>query len=151
MIQDTVNVLGIPQARDIAGTLAGKILNVLVMCWVGTCMVLCPFPCNALVMYWTGTLALAPSERTLIYHVLLNRRNGLVSTLYLGGERGQYNRPIKKQPIKEQPNKLIKYYPRVGTGSQRPEPKNLRNFDLKFSKQFCFFRGGPLVHDSMGI
>ena len=57
-----MNVLGIPQAREIAGTLAGKILNVLGMCWVGTCMVLCPFPCNVLVMYWPGTQALAPSE-----------------------------------------------------------------------------------------
>ena len=56
-----MNVLGIPQAREIAGTLAGKILNVLVMCWVGTCMVLCPFPCNVLVMYWPGKLVLAPS------------------------------------------------------------------------------------------
>ena len=56
-----MNVLGIPQAREIAGTLAGKILNVLVMCWVGTCMVLCPFPCNVLVMYWPGIQALAPS------------------------------------------------------------------------------------------
>ena len=63
MIQDTVNVLDISQAREIAGTLAGKILNVLVMCWAGTCMVLCPFPCNVLVMYWPGTLALAPSAR----------------------------------------------------------------------------------------
>ena len=59
-----MNVLDIPQAREIAGTLAGKILNVLVMCWAGTCMVLCPFPCNVLVMYWTGTLALAPSVNT---------------------------------------------------------------------------------------
>ena len=56
-----MNVLGIPQAREIAGTLAGKILNILVMCWAGTCMVLCPFPHNVLVMYWPGTLALAPS------------------------------------------------------------------------------------------
>ena len=53
---------GIPQAKEIAGTLTGEILNVLVMCWAGTCMVLCPFPCNVLVMYWPGTLALAPSD-----------------------------------------------------------------------------------------
>ena len=61
MIQDTVNVLGIPQAREIAGTLAGQILNVLGVYWVGTRMVLCPFPCNVFVMYWPRTLALAPS------------------------------------------------------------------------------------------
>ena len=61
VIWDTVNVLAIPQAREIAGTLAGKILNGLVMYWVGTCMVLCLFPCKVLVMYWLGTLALAPS------------------------------------------------------------------------------------------
>ena len=57
-----MNVLGIPQAREIAGTLAGQILNVLGVYWVGTCMVLCPFPCNVFVMYWPRTLALAPSE-----------------------------------------------------------------------------------------
>ena len=61
VIQDTVNVLGIPQAREIAEKLAGRILNVLVMYWVGTCMVLCPFPCNILVMCWPGTLAPVPS------------------------------------------------------------------------------------------
>jgi len=39
---DTVNVLAIPQAREIAGTLAGKILNVLGMDQVGISQVLCP-------------------------------------------------------------------------------------------------------------
>jgi len=56
-----VNVLTIPQARDTAGKLAGKILNVLGMDWVGTSQVLCPFPCDVLAMYWPSTLALAPS------------------------------------------------------------------------------------------
>jgi len=56
-----VNVLTIPQARDTAGKLAGKILNVLGMDWVGTSQVLCPFPCNVLAMYRPSTLALAPS------------------------------------------------------------------------------------------
>ena len=56
-----MNVLDISQAREIGGTLAGKILNGLVMYQVGTCMVLCPFPCNVLAMYQLGTLALAPS------------------------------------------------------------------------------------------
>jgi len=62
MTWDTVNVLSIPQARDIAGKLAGKILNILEMNQVGTSQVLCPFPCDVLVMYWPGTLALTPSE-----------------------------------------------------------------------------------------
>ena len=62
MTWDTVNVLTIPQAREIAGKLAGKILDVLGMYQVGTCLVLCPFPCDVLAMYQPGTLALAPSE-----------------------------------------------------------------------------------------
>ena len=62
MIWDTVNVPAIPRAREIAGTLAGKILNGLVMYWVGTCMVFCLFPCDVLVMYQLSTLVLAPSE-----------------------------------------------------------------------------------------
>jgi len=41
--------------------LAGKILDVLGMYQVGTCLVLCPFPCDVLAMYRLGTLALAPS------------------------------------------------------------------------------------------
>jgi len=53
-----VNVLAIPQAREIAGTLAGKILNVLGMDWVGISQVLCPFPCDVLAMYRPGKLAL---------------------------------------------------------------------------------------------
>ena len=61
MTWDTVNVLVIPQARKIAGKLAGKILDVPGMYWVGTCLVLCPFPCDVLVMYQPSTLALAPS------------------------------------------------------------------------------------------
>ena len=64
MTWDTVNVLTIPQAREIAGKLAGKILDVLAMYWVGTCLVLCPFPCDGLVMYRIGTLVLAPSVKT---------------------------------------------------------------------------------------
>ena len=62
MTWDAVNVLAVPQAREIAGKLAGKILNVLGMDWVGTSQVLCPFPCDVLVMYQPGTLDLAPSE-----------------------------------------------------------------------------------------
>ena len=62
MTRDTVNVLAIPQAREIAGKLAGKILDVPRMYQVGTCLVLCPFPCNVLVMHRPGTLALAPSD-----------------------------------------------------------------------------------------
>jgi len=59
---DTVNVLAIPWAREIAGTLAGEILNVLGMDQVGISQVLCPFPCDVLAMYWPGKLALVPSE-----------------------------------------------------------------------------------------
>ena len=62
MTQDTVNVLTIPQAREIAGKLAGEILNVLVVDRVGTHLVLCPFPCNVLAMYQLRTLVLAPSD-----------------------------------------------------------------------------------------
>ena len=61
MTWDTVDVLTIPQAREIAGKLAGKILDVLGMYQVGTCLVRCPFPCDVLVMYRLGTLILAPS------------------------------------------------------------------------------------------
>ena len=61
MTWDTVNVLAVPQAREIAGTLAGKILNVLGMDKVGIFQVLCPFPCDVLAMYWPGKLALVPS------------------------------------------------------------------------------------------
>ena len=39
----------------------GKILKIFVMYRVGTYMVHCPFPCNVLVMYQSGTLVLAPS------------------------------------------------------------------------------------------
>jgi len=41
--------------------LAGKILDVLGVYQVGTCLVLCPFPCDVLAMYWPSTLVLAPS------------------------------------------------------------------------------------------
>ena len=61
MTWDTVNVLAIPQAREIAGTLAGKILNVLGVGQVGISQVLCPFPCDVLAMYRPGNLALVPS------------------------------------------------------------------------------------------
>ena len=44
MTWDTVNVLAIPQAREIAGTLAGKILNVLGMDQVGIVMIFTVFP-----------------------------------------------------------------------------------------------------------
>jgi len=70
---DTVNVLAVPQAREIAGTLAGKILNGLEMDWVGISQVLCPFPCDVLVMYQPGKLAFVPSvpqtcATTLVHH-----------------------------------------------------------------------------------
>jgi hypothetical protein len=58
----TVNVLGISWAGEIAGKLAGKILNVLVMYRVGMEQVLCPFPCNELAVYLPGALVLAPSD-----------------------------------------------------------------------------------------
>ena len=61
MIWYILNVLTIPQARDIGGKLAGNILNVLGMYQVGTCLALCPFPYNVLMMYQPGTLVLAPS------------------------------------------------------------------------------------------
>ena len=72
MTWDTVNVLTIPQAREIVGKLAGKILNVLVMYQVGTCLVLCPFPCDVIDMYPPGTPVLAPSVR-LLFLVKLSR------------------------------------------------------------------------------
>ena len=62
MTWDTVNVLTIPWAGEIAGKLAGKILDVLEMYWVGTGWVHYPFPCSVLAMYWLGTPPLAPSE-----------------------------------------------------------------------------------------
>ena len=65
MIWYIVNVLTIPQARDIGGKPAGNILNVLGMYWVGTCLVLCPFPYNVLMMYQPSTLVLAPSDSRL--------------------------------------------------------------------------------------
>src|SRR5258705_9942993 len=61
MTWDTVNVLTIPWAGEIAGKLAGKILDVLEMYWVGTCWVHYPFPCDVLAMYRLGTPPLAPS------------------------------------------------------------------------------------------
>jgi len=61
---DTVNVLAVSQAREIAGKLAGKILNVLGMDKVGTSQVHCPFPCNVLVMSQPSKLALAPSGKS---------------------------------------------------------------------------------------
>jgi len=35
------------------------------MYWMGTCLVLYPFPCDVLVMSWLGTLVLAPSVNSL--------------------------------------------------------------------------------------
>jgi len=58
---DTVNVLAVPQAREIAGKLAGKILNVLEVDQVGISQVHCPFPCSVLAVYQLGILVLAPS------------------------------------------------------------------------------------------
>src|SRR5258705_3199989 len=62
MTWDTVNVLTISCAGEIAGKLAGKILDVLKMYQAGTCWVHYPFPCNVLVMYWLRTPPLAPSD-----------------------------------------------------------------------------------------
>ena len=77
MTWDTVNVLAVPQAREIAGTLAGKIPNVLGMDQVGISQVLCPFPCDVLAMHRPGKLALVPSvwdcagwELTYLYVIL---------------------------------------------------------------------------------
>jgi hypothetical protein len=58
---NTVNGLNTSQAGDISVKLAGKILNVLGIFWVGIGQVLCPFPCNVFVMYWVRTSPLAPS------------------------------------------------------------------------------------------
>jgi hypothetical protein len=58
---NTVNGLNTSQAGDISVKLAGKILNVLGIFWVGIGQVLCPFPCNVFVMYWVRTPPLAPS------------------------------------------------------------------------------------------
>jgi len=65
-----VNVLAVPQARDIAGKLAGNILNVLGMDWVGTSQVHCPFPCNVLAVYQLSILALVPSVRCIVGYVV---------------------------------------------------------------------------------
>ena len=46
---------------DTAGKLAGNILNGLGMYRVGSCLVLCPYPCDVLVMYLPRTPPLAPS------------------------------------------------------------------------------------------
>src|SRR5258705_1606204 len=48
--------------QEIAWKIAWKILNVLEMDWVGTPLVLCPFPCSVLVMYQLRTPPFAPSE-----------------------------------------------------------------------------------------
>ena len=79
MIWDT-ECTGHSQARETAGTLAGKILNVLVMYWVGTCMVFCLFPCDVLVMYQLSTPVLAPS-------VCINGF-GVIKTWFGHGGRG---------------------------------------------------------------
>jgi hypothetical protein len=62
MTQYTANVLSISWAGEIAGKLAGKILNVLVMYWVGMEQVLRPFPCSVFAVYLPGTPVLAPSD-----------------------------------------------------------------------------------------
>ena len=64
MTWDAVNVLAVSQAREIAGKLAGKILNVPRMNQMGISQLLCPFPCDVLVMHQPGKLALAPSGNT---------------------------------------------------------------------------------------
>ena len=63
MTWNTVNVLTISWAREIAGKLAWKILNELGMCWVGIGLVFCLFPCDVFVMYQPRTLPFAPSVR----------------------------------------------------------------------------------------
>jgi len=91
-----VNVLTIPQARDIAGKLAGKILNVPGMDWVGTSHVLCPFPCDVLAMYQPSTLALAPSvSSTEAEYMALSDCSCQVVWMHtLLGELGYSLRPI---------------------------------------------------------
>ena len=90
MIQDTVNALAVPHAREIAGKLAGKILNVLGMDWVGISQVLCPCPCDVLAVYQPGILALAPS---VIAFLLLLRRT--MTAPLRNGEDGPCKRANK--------------------------------------------------------
>ena len=62
MIWNTVNVPAISWPRNTAEKLVGNILNGLGMYQVGFCLVLCPCPCDGLVMYQPRTPPLAPSE-----------------------------------------------------------------------------------------
>src|ERR1700760_4498527 len=48
---------------EIAGKLAGKILDVLEMYQVGSGLVHCPCPCDGLAVFQPSTLDFAPSER----------------------------------------------------------------------------------------
>ena len=61
MTGNTVNVLMILCAGNIAIKLAWKILNVFAMYQVGLGWVLCPFPCDVFAVYLPGTPPLAPS------------------------------------------------------------------------------------------
>ena len=56
-----LQILTVFHGGEIARKLAGNILNVLAISWVGIWLVLCPFPCNVFVMYQVGTPPLAPS------------------------------------------------------------------------------------------
>ena len=62
MTGNTVNVLIISCTREIAGKLAGKILNVLAVYRVGIWQVLCPFPCSVFAVYQVRTSGFVPSE-----------------------------------------------------------------------------------------
>ena len=64
MTGNTVNVLIISCTREIAGKLAGKILNVLAVYQVSTWQVHCPFPCSVFVVYRVGTSGLVPSDNS---------------------------------------------------------------------------------------
>ena len=133
MIWYIVNVLTIPQARDIGGKLAGNILNVLGMCRVGKCLVLCPFPHNVLMMYQPSTLVLAPSECSIPHSrqlsELANRRRLLKKT-------SEPSKPISDRPARSTRLPITITFQirtsRLGTSS-RPGPGNLRSKKISLS------------------
>jgi hypothetical protein len=61
MTRKTVNVLGTSCIRKTAETPIWKILNVIVMYWVGIAQEHCPFACSVFVMYRVRKLRFVPS------------------------------------------------------------------------------------------
>ena len=61
MTRYTVNVLNICHTRETAGKLAGNILNVLTMYWMGIGQVHCPCTYNVLTVCQVRTLEFVPS------------------------------------------------------------------------------------------